>query len=573
MKIFFITALLITSTAAYSQELDQAYLDSLPVNIKDDVLKKIDERDAGEKPIYRRESSMVDKPLDSKRFGDKIFNMMQSSFMPINEPNLDSSYTLDFGDTLEIQFIGKKNLIEELSVKRDGSINIPEIGKIFVSGLSLNEVSKLIKTKVSNAYIGVESFITLINVRDIQVLVTGNAFNPGIYTLNGNSNMLHALNMAGGIDINGSYRNIDLIRNDEVIDSIDMYDIFINGKSGFGKRLRSGDIILISPYLKIVSLSGAVKRPGIYELTADEKFSDLIIYGNGFSDNADLKTLRVERADQKLVNFINVSNLNELDNIEVQSSDRLNIRSYERKYVKITGAVKTPGTYTISTGETLSSLINKAQGYTNDAYPFGAILNNKKSLILSEEANKKLYDSFIRELITKGNSLFASESLPFILDKLKSSVPSGRLMAEFDLDVIKANPHLDTTLHDGDEIIVPVQTEQVYIFGEVSSGGATRYVPNSNINDYIATVGGVLKSADTKNIFIVHPNGEINRLISSRLSFVNNRGDEILIYPGSVIYIPRKTQFRDPSLIASIWAPIVSSAATSITALSVLNNQ
>ena len=121
--------------------------------------------------------------------------------MPINEPNFDSSYMLDFGDTLRNPvYWTRKTLIEELSVKRDGSINIPEIGKIFVSGLSLNDVSKLIKTKVSNAYIGVEAFITLINVRDIQVLVTGNAFNPGIYTLNGNSNMLHALNMAGGID-------------------------------------------------------------------------------------------------------------------------------------------------------------------------------------------------------------------------------------------------------------------------------------------------------------------------------------------------------------------------------------
>ena len=119
--------------------------------------------------------------------------MMQSSFMPINEPNFDSTYVLDFGDTLEIQLIGQKNSIEQLAIKRDGSINIPEIGKIFVSGLSLESVNKLIKSKISSAYIGVEAFVTLVNVRDIQVLVTGNAYNPGIYTLNGNSNMLHAL--------------------------------------------------------------------------------------------------------------------------------------------------------------------------------------------------------------------------------------------------------------------------------------------------------------------------------------------------------------------------------------------
>ena len=183
-------------------------MESLPDNIREDVLSKIDQRDEDEKPLYRRQSSMTDKPFSEEemearkkrnRFGDNIFDTMQSSFMPINEPNLDSSYILDFGDTLELQLIGQKNSIDNLSVKRDGSINIPEIGKIFVSGLSLDDVNKLIKAKISAAYIGVEAFITLVNIRDIQVLVTGNAYNPGIYTLNGNSNILNALSMAGGV--------------------------------------------------------------------------------------------------------------------------------------------------------------------------------------------------------------------------------------------------------------------------------------------------------------------------------------------------------------------------------------
>jgi protein involved in polysaccharide export with SLBB domain len=146
-------------------------------------------------------------------------------------------------------------------------------------------------------------------------------------------------------------------------------------------------------------------------------------------------------------------------------------------------------------------------------------------------------------------------------------------MAEFDLDVIKANPYLDTTLDDGDVIIIPISTQQVYIFGEVNNSGAVRYMPSQNLNQYIVNAGGVLENADIDNIFIVHPNGEVNRLASNtRLSFLNSRDIATLIYPGSVIYIPRKVLSRDPSLVASIWAPIVSAMATSITALSVLNN-
>ncbi len=573
MKKIFISLFLIASTGLYSQELDEAYLESLPENVRFDVLNKMDQKEEEDTPVYRRPSSMINKPaIDSNRFGAQIFDMMQTSFMPINEPNFDSSYILDFGDTLEIQLIGQKNLIEKLSIKRDGSINIPEIGKISVAGLSLDEVSSLIKNKINNSYIGIEVFVTLVNIRDIQVLITGNAFNPGIYTLNGNSNLLHALSMAGGIDEKGSYRQIELIRDNTVINTIDLYDIFIHGKSGFGQRLRSGDSILIKPSNKLITLSGAVNRPGVYELIHEENYSNLFAYGNGFSDSADASTLRIERLDKEEVKFIKIDDVKGLSSIKPIKGDTLNVRAYERKSVTITGAVNTPGKYVISKGETLSSLIKKAEGYKDDAYPFGSILINQEALLINQQAADKLYRAFIQKLITKGDALFASESLPFVLEELKQSTITGRVMAEFDLDVIKANPGLDTKLDDKDEIIIPTITQQIFIFGEVNNAGAKRYKAGSDINQYLKSSGGLLESADESNIFIVHPNGEVNRLQSLKLSFLNKRSNVILVYPGSVIYVPRKVSSRDASLVASIWAPIISAMATSITALSILDN-
>jgi protein involved in polysaccharide export with SLBB domain len=151
--------------------------------------------------------------------------------------------------------VGQENSIEELSISRDGSISVSEIGKIFLAGISLDDANTIIKNKYNNAYIGVDAYITLTSIRDIQILITGNAFSPGIYTLNGNSNILHALSMAGGIDEMGSYRKVDLLRNNTVIKSIDLYDIFIYGKSGFGQRLRTGDTILVNPAFNLVSAS------------------------------------------------------------------------------------------------------------------------------------------------------------------------------------------------------------------------------------------------------------------------------------------------------------------------------
>ena len=139
---------------------------------------------------------------------------------------------------------------------------------------------------------------------------------------------------------------------------------------------------------------------------------------------------------------------------------------------------------------------------------------------------------------------------------------------------LETNPNLDTTLVNGDEIIIPIKSEQVYIFGEINQTGAVRYKPSKDLNYYISSVGGLLESSDKSNIFVVHPNGEINKLNNvNRLSLLNNKSKDILIYPGSVIYVPREVKSQDASIIASIWAPIVSSTATSLAALSVLNKQ
>jgi protein involved in polysaccharide export with SLBB domain len=137
--------------------------------------------------------------------------------------------------------------------------------------------------------------------------------------------------------------------------------------------------------------------------------------------------------------------------------------------------------------------------------------------------------------------------------------------------MINANPDLDTTLDDGDEIIIPIKTQQVYIFGEVNNNGAIRYLPNNRLDDYLLRSGGVTDSADLSFIYVVHPNGEVNKLRNNKLSFLNNRSNDILIYPGSVIFVPRKVNSREAAMTAAIWAPILSAMATSITALSVLD--
>ncbi len=577
MKKILLPLLLLISTISYSQELDEAFLASLPEDVRQDVEEKMEAKENLEKPVYRRASTFIDKDevkdVTLELFGADFFDVMQTSFMPTNEPNLDASYILDFGDVLEIQLIGQKDLTDSYTIARDGSINLPDIGKLNLSGLRLNDASNLIKAKINNSYIGTDAYISLKNVRDINVLIVGNAYNPGIYTLNGNSNMLHALSMAGGINSIGSYRNISLVRAGKIIDTLDLYEVLIYGKYNFSSGLRSGDSIVVNPVGKLVTFETGVMRPGIYELKEDENFQDLLKFSNGFSKNYDFENILVKRVVTGVSKIINLK-IDDLYEFDLLDNDSIFIREYMIDTIFIEGAVMNPGKYEINRGTTLSEAISIAGGYDPSAYPFGGYLNNQKALEVNELSKEKLYDTFLTNLIINGVSLTDKDfGIGELLFQIKEAEVTGRIIAEFDLDVIKANKSLDTVLEDGDRLLIPKITQQVYVQGEVSNSGAVRYLPNMDPAHYISMVGGLLKNADEDNIFIIHPNGEtVNLNSNAKLSFIFQEGSNQLIYPGSIIFVPQKNNFTNPIDVASIWAPIISSIALSLTSLSVLNN-
>ena len=575
MKKIFLPALLLLSTIIYSQELDKTFLESLPDSVRQDIEGKIDAKADLEKPIYRRASTFVDKDKDddkTKLFGSDFFDVMQTSFMPINEPNLDASYILDFGDVLEIQLIGQKDVTDTYAIARDGSINLPDIGKLNLSGLSLNDASDLIKAKVNASFIGTNAFISLKNVRDINILIVGNAYNPGIYTLNGNSNMLHALSMAGGINDIGSYRNISLVRSGKIIDTLDLYEVLIYGKYDFSKGLRSGDSVVVNTIGKIVSFESGAMREAVYELKADETFEELLKFSNGFGKNNDFDNIVIKRVTAGKSKVINLT-LDDLYSFELLDNDSIFIREYKIDTVYIQGSVMNPGTYKFNRGTTLSEAIIAAGGYDSSAYPFGGYLENLKALEVNKISKEKLYDVFLTNLITNGISSDQDAGLGELLLQIKETKSTGRVIAEFDLDLIRNNKSLDTTIEDGDKILIPQITQQVYVQGEIANSGAIRYSPNMGIDYYLNKAGGLLESSDKDNLFIVHPNGETENLSpNSRLSFFIQDSNKTLIYPGSIIYIPQKTNFATSIQVASIWAPIISSIALSLTSLSVLNN-
>ena len=563
--------LLFFTVIVSSQDFDKAYLDSLPPEVRDALVAEAEMKEELSKPVYNRQSTSIEKEKESIRFGDNFFKSIQTTFMPINEPNMDASYVLDFGDAITLQLVGQQQSIDELQIQRDGSINLPNLGKVQLSGLSLEEASKLIKAKIESAYIGVDAFITLSNVRDIQILVTGNAEQPGVYTVNGNTSFLQAIAIAGGPSNFGSLREFILKRNNETISKIDLYDVIIKGDISTNERLRSGDVIHISPLNKLVNITGAVKRPDNYELLTDETFDDLLFFANGIKNNIDRKNIQhISFKDGVALESPII--LNQLSSIVPESGDSLYMGEYVYRTVTIEGAVVNPGSYKIEEGATLSSIIKRAGGYLESAFPKGGIYINQESKRIANLYKDKLIQDISKNIASKITSPSVAGNadqsiLSIVTNEIKNQEVSGRVVVEFDLRKIALKKSLDTTLHDGDSIFIPRKTNNIHVLGEIRNPSTISFVENMTISDAIKFGGNYTEFADTNNIVVVDPDGSIN-FINYRWGIATSNS----LQPGSIIYIPREIGEIEGIDKWAIYTPIIGNIALSLASLASLNN-
>lgn len=584
---------LFISLNSFAQEVgfDKEYLESLPESIRGDVERELKKQkdEIENKKVFLNPSSKLNKSQtviewenfkrqnelkeQSERFGMRLFQSMQSSFMPVNEPNFDANYIVDVGDVLNIIIFDQdtKEFVKE--IESDGTVFIPEVGKVYVAGFKLNEAVSDIKKQINKTLFR-DSVVSLESVRDIQILMTGEILFPGIYTFNGNTNLLHAISMAGGITETGSFRQIHIKRNGKIISEVDLYSALIFGEVSFRNSLRSGDSIYINTVKNLVRAGSGFNRSGLFEMKSGEKISDLTRFAGGlkssFLNSDNLLILDRVNSDGSISSIKNT--MEEIVDIVLKNYDTLSGKENLVRTVSIDGAVNRPGKYFISDDETLSSLIKRAGGYTKSAYSFGGILLREQAKDLEKYNIEKNYNELIKYLVSRkssGTAMAGDSVLQLLLSEMKNIEVKGRVVAEFDLLKIRSNPDKDTLLLEGDSIYIPKMSKTVFVHGEVSNPGGLMFSDANKIENYLNMAGGTSKYGAGQFIYVVNPNGVASRIKTSRLSFLN---EEISIYPGSAIYVPRLYEFRDNIEASSLYAPIISAFALSLASLSAISN-
>lgn len=234
-----------------------------------------------------------------KPFGYDLFKLGADAFQPATDMPVPADYVLGPGDTLIIQLYGKESATHTLMLNREGNVQFPEIGPISLAGLKFDQAVAKIEQVVSEQMIGIKSSITMGQLRTIRIFVLGEVEVPGSYVVGSLSTMTNAIFSSGGITEIGSLRKIQLKRQGKLVTELDLYDLLLNGDTSGDIRLLPGDVIFVPPVGFTASVSGAVKRPGRYELLNKTNAQTLIQLAGGLTASAYLPDSKIERLSER----------------------------------------------------------------------------------------------------------------------------------------------------------------------------------------------------------------------------------------------------------------------------------
>ncbi len=336
-----------------------------------------------------------------------------------------------------------------------------------------------------------------------------------------------------------------------------------------------------NPYLIIFALenssviSGEIRNPGIYPTYKISSLYDLLSYAGGPTEKSsgiiDIYT------DEALSLKIDLENDQGLVEIGVNSSFYANIGSRiddQVFSVSLEGAFVSPGVYGVKQGERLSEVIKRAGGYKTNAYPYGGILARKSVAEKEKIAFMKSADQLEQSIATAissgrisstgGDPTLALTSISKLISDLEEIEPVGRVVTEFDLDLLERSPERDLLLESGDRIFIPDRSSTITVSGQVLSPTSFSFDPTLKVRNYIDLAGGFSEEADKARTLVIYPNG-----IASRVRTWPNSPD---LSPGTTLVVPRDPNPFDWLVFSQVLFPIISNFATSAAAIAALGN-
>lgn len=453
-------------------------------------------------------------------FGRDIFRQSNPNFQPNTNMSVPQNYMLGPGDQIIIDIYGASQQTMTYTISSQGTITIGNYGPVYLSGLTVEEAQKKLRSTIGSRYQSSNLQVTVNNTRTIQVNIMGEVRAPGTYHLSAFANVFYALYRAGGTSSLGTLRNIKVYRNGQVVTTVDLYDYILNGRMTGNINLMDNDVIQVGVYECLVGITGNVKRPMFYEMRKTETLSTLIKYAGDFTGDANRKSVRLVRQTGERYQVFNVEE-KDLDNFYLEDGDAVTIDGMINRYenmVEIKGAVFRPGQFRLDKGiATVKGLIEAADGLTEDAFTTHAVLHRLKE------------------------------------DRTLTTIP-------VDVQGIMDGREPDIALENEDVLFIPTQHDMrvertLTITGEVMSPGTYEYADNTTIEDLIIMAGGLTDRASLGKVDVSrrirNPKSTVkSNKIAESFTFSLEDGlliDEernFLLQPYDVVHVRRSPAFH-----------------------------
>jgi len=556
-------------------------------------------------------NSLQDSSKSFRHIGYDVFTIRDSIPFWQNLPT-PNDYILGPGDEIIISLYGAIEISITETINRDGQVFLKDVGTINLSGMSINKAYKYIKNRYSKVYstlLGEKPTtffdITLGELKSINIHVVGFAVYPGIHIVHPFSSVFSALSQSGGVDLNGSLREIKIIRKGEIISSVDLYDYLFLGESLSDIRLLDQDIILIPPRKSTIAINGRIKNPGYYESKPNESIQALIDYSGGYSTLAQDYVFIVNNDYKNRRSAIIKSE--ELYENKIVHGDSIHvpiIYSFQ-EYITLEGSIKSPGKYPYQEGMTLKELL-LIDGSIEDTV-FKKSIDFKNISIYRRKQNSIDIDRLVIDLTDNKNDIilqnFDQISVPpnHLYKPLHSIIITGEVAfpglyninnqktlndiinssggltkdaLENGIEIIRdslivAWENMDFILDNGDSLNVLRKTGTVQVIGEVHKPGFITFKKSYNVKNYINLAGGLNSYADSKDIMVIEPNGRA--IPRKRIGWQS-------VPEGAIIVVHKRSLFSSANSVNGwqafgLVASQLSNVATTILTLMVLINQ
>jgi len=418
----------------------------------------------GETPKFR----MPEQP--SRVFGAELFSGSDPFFVPNLKIATPKSYQIGPDDELQLDIYGNNISNQKLVVNADGNVTVKYLGPVNLSGMTIEQATGVIKSRLSKFYPSLQTGetkiqLTLGSIRSIQVVMVGAVKKPGTITLPSIATLFNALYASGGPLENGSFRNIELVRNSKVIAVADLYNFIMRGDQTANLPLRDNDVIRV-PFAKDqVAIDGGINRNGIFELKSGETLQQLLDFAGGFKGNAFKGRITGTRNADVDKQMLDVAK-NQFNSFALTHGDSLYVDTVVNRFqnrVFVTGAVVKPGGYALEPGLDIKGLLKKAQGLKEDAF-----LGMANMVRLRDDMTKEYLSVDLRDVM--------NEKVHLVLQK-EDSIHISSVM---DLK----------------------QTKMVTLTGPVKNPGDYLFEDSLSLKGLIILAGGLMENATAYNIEI-----------------------------------------------------------------------